>query len=92
MGSKEFLNHQLQQESQEAIENSKRLVEVLSGDRHALWAMLPQSTMSRFKYFCQLAPPSLWYPVAGMLDAYLWTVVETVMGWGEQGCCYMSCG
>ena len=80
MGSKEFLNHQLQQESQEIIENSKGLVDVLSRDRQALWAMLPQSTMSRLEYFCQLTPPSLSETVAGMLDAHLWTVVETALG------------
>ena len=50
MGSKEFLNHQLQQESQEIIENSKGLVDVLSRDRQALWAMLHHLTMSRLDY------------------------------------------
>ena len=76
LGSDEFVRHQLQQKSQEIIDDSVKMVDVLSGDRQALWSMLRLSTMSRFEYVCQLAPPSLSEPAASMLDSHLWTVLE----------------
>ena len=49
------LYHGVQQKDKEIIDDSKHMVEVLSGDRQALWAILRLSNLSRFKYLCQLA-------------------------------------
>ena len=54
LGSEEYMSHQVQQRAKEIIDDSKQMVEVLSGNRQTLWAMLYLSTLSRFKYFCQL--------------------------------------
>ena len=85
LGSDEFVSHKLQQKSKEIMDDAVRMVEVLSGDRQALWAMLRLSTMSRFEYFCQLAPPSLSEPVAGTLDEHLWKTLEAAVGFTVQG-------
>ena len=68
LGSERYVSHQLKQKGKEIIEDAAQMMEVLSGDRQALWAMLRLSTLSRFEYFCQLAPPSLSEPVAKTLD------------------------
>ena len=84
-----MLGSQLQQKSQEIRDDSVKMVEVLSRDRQMLWSMLCLSTISRFEYFCQLAPPSMSQLVAGMLDSHLWTVLEAAIGFtvprGENG-------
>ena len=41
-----MVSYQLQQKAEEIIDNSKRMVVVLSGDRQALWAMLRLCTLS----------------------------------------------
>ena len=87
--SEEFVSYKLQQKRKEIIDNAMRILEVLSVDRQALWAMLRLSTMSCFEYFCQLAPVSLSEPVAGTLDEHLWTTLEAAVGFtvpkGENG-------
>ena len=47
--SERYVSLQLQQKSQEIIDNSVRKVEVLSEYRQSPWAMLCQSTMSMFE-------------------------------------------
>ena len=79
----------MQEKAQEIADYAERTVEVLSGDRQALWSVLRLSIMTRFEYFCQLSPPSLSEPVAAGLDDRLWGVLEAAVGFsvpkGEAG-------
>ena len=59
LGTNKFVSHQLKRKCQEIKDNSTKMVEVLSGERQALWSMLRLSFMARFEYFGQLTPPSL---------------------------------
>ena len=59
LGSDEFVSLQLEQKSKEIIDDSVKMVEMLSGDIQALRSMLWLFTMSRFEYFAQLTQPSL---------------------------------
>ena len=69
--------------------DAEKTVGVLAGDRQALWSVLRMSIVTRFEYFCQLAPPSLCEPVAAWLDQRLWSVLEASVGFtvptGEAG-------
>ena len=47
LGSYDFVSQQFQQKRKEIIDYSVSMLEMLSGDRQALWAMLCLSTMSR---------------------------------------------
>ena len=80
LGSNEYISHQLQEKAQEIAEDAERTVEVLSGDRQALWSVLRLAIMTRFEYFCQLSPPSLSEPVAAWLDERLWAP-ESGVSW-----------
>lgn len=77
LGSDMFVKLTLQEKAEEIARNAERTIEVLSGDRQALWSVLRLSTSHRFKYFCQLTPPSLMEPVAAWLDERLWQMLET---------------
>ena len=71
IGTNEYVTHQLQEKAVEIVDDAVKTVEVLAGDKQALWTVLRMSPLHRFKYFCQLAPPSLTEPVAAWLDERL---------------------
>ena len=46
LGSEEFVRQKLQQKSKEIMDDAVRMVDVLSGDRQALWEILHLSNMA----------------------------------------------
>ena len=89
LGTERYISHMLQQKAEEIAEDAIKTVQVLSGDRQALWSVLRLSTLTRFEYFCQLAPPSLCEPIACWLDGKLWSMLQAAVGFevprGEAG-------
>ena len=89
LGTERYVSHMLQQKAEEIAEDAIKTVQVLSGDRQALWSVLRLSTLTRFEYFCQLAPPSLCEPIACWLDGKLWSMLQAAVGFeiprGEAG-------
>ena len=69
----------MKRKCQEIKDDSTKMVEVLSGDRQALWSMPCLSTMARFVYFGQLTPPCLSKPVADSLDTHLWNILQAAV-------------
>ena len=80
LGSDMFVRCKLQEKAEEIMKDAKKTVQVLSGDKQALWNVLRLSTSHRFDYLCQLSPPSLVEPVAAWLDSQLWQVLEAATG------------
>ena len=80
LGAERYVKHQLQSKAEEIADDAVRTMEVLSGDRQALWSVLRLSILTRFEYFCQLSPPSLCEPAAEWLDDRLWNVLEAAIG------------
>ena len=89
VGSPEYVTRQLWAKAQEIIRDAKKTVEVLGGEKQALWAALKWSITQRFDYWCQLSYPSDIKPVASWLDSELWVLLESAVGChiprGEEG-------
>ena len=63
------------------ITDIRKAVQVLGGEKQALWATLKWSIRQRFDYWSQLCQPSsVVQPVAAKLDRELWKVLETAFG------------
>ena len=69
--------------------DARKTVDILGGERQALWAALKWSISQRFEYWCQLSYPSDLQPAAAWLDSQLWGVLESAVGThiprGEEG-------
>ena len=76
LGCNDYVLHQLKAKANKIVNGALKSVEILAGDRQALWTVLRMSTAHRFGYFCQLAPASLTKPVAPILDERLWNVLK----------------
>ena len=89
VGSPEYVTRQLWARAQNVLRDAKKTVEVLGGERQALWAGLKWSISQRMDYWCQLSYPSDIKPVVAWLDDQLWTVLEAAVGChiprGEEG-------
>ena len=72
IGSDNFVRNMLQCRAEEIMRDAVKSVDLLAGDRQALWSVLRLSISNRFGYFCQLVPPSLVEPVAKWLDSAVW--------------------
>ena len=72
IGSDNFVRNMLQCRAEEIMRDAVKSVDLLSGDRQALWSALRLSISNRVGYFCQLVPPSLVEPVARWLDSAIW--------------------
>ena len=64
IGSDDFVSNMLQCRAEEIVKDAVKSVDLLAGDKQALWSALRLSISNRFGYFCQLVPPSLVEPVA----------------------------
>ena len=80
VGEDVFVDRKLEEVADRIVEDAKKTVEVLVGDRQALWCTLRSSMSARFDYWCQLVRPSLVRPVAAYLDQQLWSVLEAACG------------
>ena len=69
IGSDNFVRNMLQNRDEEIMRDAAKSVDLLAGDKQALWSVLMLSISNRFGYFCQLVPPSLVEPVARGLDS-----------------------
>ena len=71
------------------MKDAKKTIQVLGGEKQALWAALKWSISQRFDYWCQLSYPSDLRPAAAWLDGELWKVLEAAVGTniprGEEG-------
>ena len=89
VGSPEYVTRQLRARAQDIVKDAKKTVEVLGGEKQAIWAALKWSVSQRMDYWCQLSYPSDMQPVAAWLDDQLWTVLEAAVGShiprGEEG-------
>ena len=72
IGSDNFVRNMLQVRAEEIMRDAVKSVDLLAGDKQALWSVLRLSISNRFGYFCQLVPPSLVEPVARWLDSAIW--------------------
>jgi hypothetical protein len=80
VGEDEYVTHKIRVRAQKIVEDAKKTVGLLSGDKQALWVSLKWSMTQRFDYWCQLVRPSLVRPIAAYLDAQLWLVLEAALG------------
>ena len=80
VGEDMFVIHKLQEVAKRIADEARQTVEVLVGDKQALWCALRSSINNRFGYWCQLVRPSLCRPVAEELDQQLWQVLEAAIG------------
>ena len=80
LGTETFVTHMLKLKAEEIAADANKTIEVLSGDRQALWSVLRLSTLAKFEYFSQLSPPSLCEPIASWLDDKLWNMLEAAVG------------
>ena len=56
IGSDNFVRNMLQGKAEEIMRDAVKSVDLLSGDRHALWSVLRLSVSNRFGYFLCLLP------------------------------------
>ena len=54
VGEDHYVTHILNKVAQDIVADAERTVELLSGDKQALWVNLRWSLMQRFEYWCQL--------------------------------------
>jgi hypothetical protein len=89
VGTREYATSQLLERTRTIVKDARRTVEVLGGERQALWAALKWSISQRFDYWCQLSYPTDLQPAAAWLDSELWGVLESAVGvhipQGEEG-------
>jgi hypothetical protein len=64
IGSDNFVRNMLQCRAEEIMKDAIKSVDMLAGDRQALWSVLRLSISNRFGYFYQLVLPSLEEPIA----------------------------
>ena len=60
VGTPEYATSQLWGRARKIVADAKKTVEILGGERQALWAALKWSISQRFDYWCQLSVPSGW--------------------------------
>ena len=80
VGTPEYASSQLWERARKIAKDAQKTVEVLGGERQALWAALKWSISQRFDYWCQLSYPSDLRPAAAWLDGELWRVLEAAVG------------
>ena len=80
VGSPEYVTSQLWMRARKIVADAKKTVEVLGGEKQAIWAALKWSISTRFDYWLQLSYPTDIQPVAAWLDGELWTVLEAAVG------------
>ena len=89
VGTPQYATSQLWGRARKIAEDARRTVEVLGGERQALWAALKWSISQRLDYWCQLSYPTDLQPAAAWLDSQLWGVLEAAVGThiprGEEG-------
>ena len=89
VGTPEYASSQLWERARKIAKDAQKTVEVLGGERQALWAALKWSISQRFDYWCQLSYPSDLRPAAAWLDGELWKMLEAAVGTniprGEEG-------
>ena len=94
VGEDEYVVEKLTQIANRIVDDARKTVEVLAGNRQALWTVFRSSINHRFDYWCELVRPSLCRPVAENLDKELWSVLEAALGFkipsegrllGEEG-------
>lgn len=76
----EFVSHKLMKVADRIVTDMGKAVDLLTGDRQAVWTTLRASIAHQFGYWCQLARPSLVRPVAAFIDQQLWRVLEAAAG------------
>ena len=89
VGTPEYATSQLWERARKIVADARKTVDILGGERQALWAALKWSISQRFDYWCQLSYPSDLQPAAAWLDSQLWGVLESAVGThiprGEEG-------
>ena len=89
VGTPEYATSQLFERARKIAKDANSTVELLGGERQALWASLKWSISQRFDYWCQLSYPTDLQPAAAWLDSQLWRVLEAAVGThipqGEEG-------
>ena len=89
VGSSEYVTSHLWKRAQKIVKDAKKTVDVLAGEKQAIWASLKWSISQRFDYWLKLSYPSDIRPVAAWLDGELWSVLEAAVGChiprGEEG-------
>ena len=80
VGTPEYASSQLWERARKISKDAKKTVDVLRGERQAIWAALKWSISQRFDYWCQLSYPSDLRPAAAWLDSELWKVLEAAVG------------
>ena len=89
VGTPQYATSQLWRRARTIVRDARRTVDVLGGEKQALWAALKWSISQRFDYWCQLSYPTDLQPAAAWLDSQLWGVLEEAVGAhiprGEEG-------
>ena len=80
VGSPEYVTSQLWKRAKKIVADAKKTVEVLGGEKQAIWAALKWSISTRFDYWLQLSYPTDIQPVAAWLDDELWIILEAAIG------------
>jgi hypothetical protein len=80
VGTPEYATSQLFERARKIAKDANSTVELLGGERQALWASLKWSISQRFDYWCQLSYPTDLQPAAAWLDSQLWRVLEAAVG------------
>ena len=80
VGTPQYTTSQLWKRARTIVKDARRTVDVLGGEKQALWAALKWSISQRFDYWCQLSYPTDLQPAAAWLDSELWGVLEEAVG------------
>ena len=76
IGSDSFVKSKMKEKVEEVRRSSLRAVQVLGGEKQALWALLRQSFVQQLDWWLTLVYPSQMLEAAMEMDTILWNVLE----------------